>query len=74
CSTECRANSCHESFCARHRDRSHLFVPGLVGIILQPVTLFLTSFAVVREHELGTFEQLLVTPVGIYTFAIPVTY
>jgi ABC transporter DrrB family efflux protein len=40
------------------------FVPGLVGIILQLVTLFLTSFAVVRERELGTLEQLFVTPVG----------
>jgi ABC transporter DrrB family efflux protein len=43
---------------------SHFFVPGLVGIILQLVTLFLTSFAIVRERELGTLEQLFVTPVG----------
>jgi ABC transporter DrrB family efflux protein len=43
---------------------SHFFVPGLLGIILQLVTLFLTSFAVVRERELGTLEQLFVTPVG----------
>lgn len=40
------------------------FVPGLVGIILQLVTLFLTTFAIVREKELGTLEQLFVTPVG----------
>jgi ABC transporter DrrB family efflux protein len=45
-------------------DSSHFFVPGLVGIILQLVTLFLTSFAVVHERELGTLEQLFVTPVG----------
>jgi ribosome-dependent ATPase len=43
---------------------SHFFVPGLVGIILQLVTLFLTAFAIVRERELGTLEQLFVTPVG----------
>jgi len=43
---------------------AHFFVPGLVGIIMQLVTLFLTSFAVVRERELGTLEQLFVTPVG----------
>lgn len=42
----------------------NFFVPGLVGVILQLVTLFLTSFAVVRERELGTLEQLFVTPVG----------
>ena len=45
-------------------DSAHFFVPGLVGIILQLVTLFLTSYAVVRERELGTLEQLFVTPVG----------
>jgi ABC transporter DrrB family efflux protein len=43
---------------------AHFFVPGLVGIILQLVTLFLTAFAIVRERELGTLEQLFVTPVG----------
>ncbi|MSR57608.1 MAG: ABC transporter ATP-binding protein/permease [Planctomycetaceae bacterium] len=43
---------------------SHFFVPGLVGIIMQLVTLFLTSFAIVCERELGTLEQLFVTPVG----------
>jgi len=45
-------------------ESSHFFLPGLVGIILQLVTLFLTSFAIVRERELGTLEQLFVTPVG----------
>jgi ABC transporter DrrB family efflux protein len=45
-------------------ESSHFFVPGLVGIIMQLVTLFLTSFAIVREREHGTLEQLFVTPVG----------
>ena len=45
-------------------ESSHFFVPGLVAIILQLVTLFLTSFAIVREREMGTLEQLFVTPVG----------
>ena len=45
-------------------DSSRFFVPGLVGIILQVVLLFLTSFAVVREREKGTLEQLFVTPVS----------
>jgi len=43
---------------------AHFFVPGLIGIIMQLVTLFLTSFAIVRERERGTLEQLFVTPVG----------
>ncbi len=45
-------------------ESTHFFVPGLVGIILQLVTLFLTSFAIVRERERGTLEQIFVTPVG----------
>jgi ABC-type multidrug transport system ATPase subunit/ABC-type multidrug transport system permease subunit len=45
-------------------ESARFFVPGLVGIIMQLVTLFLTSFAIVREWELGTLEQLFVTPVG----------
>lgn len=43
---------------------SHFFVPGLIGIILQVVLLFLTSSSIVREREHGTLEQLFVTPVG----------
>lgn len=43
---------------------SHFYVPGLVGIILQLVTVMLTAFAIVRERERGTLEQLAVTPVG----------
>lgn len=38
-------------------------VPGLVGIILQMLTTLLTAFAIVRERELGTMEQLIVTPI-----------
>ncbi|MDX2197404.1 MAG: ABC transporter permease [Phycisphaerae bacterium] len=43
---------------------AYFFVPALVGIILQNVAVFLTAFAVVRERELGTLEQLFVTPVS----------
>jgi ABC transporter DrrB family efflux protein len=43
---------------------ANFFVPGLVGVILQIVTLFLTAFSIVRERERGTMEQLIVTPVG----------
>lgn len=38
-------------------------VPGLIGVILQTVTLMLTSFSIVRERERGTLEQLIVTPI-----------
>lgn len=45
-------------------ESARFFVPGLVGIILQIVLLFLTAFAIVREREQGTLEQLFVTPVS----------
>lgn len=38
------------------------YLPGLVGIILQMFTALLTAFAIVRERETGTIEQLNVTP------------
>jgi ABC-2 type transport system permease protein len=41
---------------------SIFYLPGLVGVILQNLTIMLTAFAVVREKENGTIEQLNVTP------------
>jgi ribosome-dependent ATPase len=43
---------------------ANFFVPGLVGVVLQIVTVILTAFAIVREREAGTLEQVLVTPVS----------
>jgi ABC-2 type transport system permease protein len=37
-------------------------VPGVLGVIVLLMSLLLTAVAVVRERELGTLEQLLVTP------------
>ena len=39
------------------------FVPGVVANIIMLVTLMLTAMAIVREKEIGTMEQLMVTPV-----------
>jgi ABC-2 type transport system permease protein len=41
----------------------NFMIPGLLGLILQFQTLLLTAFAVVRERERGTLEQLVVTPI-----------
>ncbi len=41
---------------------SIFYLPGLVGLILQMLTVLLTAFAIVRERENGTIEQLNVTP------------
>lgn len=39
-----------------------LTIPGLLGIVLLNVTLFLTVFSLAKEREQGTMDQLLVTP------------
>lgn len=67
-------------------ESSKFNIPGVVGLILQNITVILTAFAMVREREKGTIEQLIMTPVssleliigklipyvfiGIYDFAI----
>ncbi len=38
-------------------------IPGMCAMILQTQTIALTATAVVREREVGTIEQLLVTPI-----------
>ena len=43
--------------------RMNYMVPGLIAVILQVQTLLLTAFAIVREREQGTLEQLIVTPI-----------
>jgi len=43
--------------------RMNFMIPGLVAIILQIQALLLTAFAIVREREQGTLEQLIVTPI-----------
>jgi ABC-2 type transport system permease protein len=39
------------------------FVPGVMGNLITLVIVLLTAFAVVREREIGTLEQIMVTPI-----------
>jgi len=41
----------------------YFFVPGLIAVIILLISALLTSIAIVREKERGTFEQILVSPV-----------
>lgn len=41
----------------------NFYVPGVIAIIVMLITLMLTSMAVVREKEIGTIEQVMVTPI-----------
>ncbi len=44
------------------RSRNY-FVPGVIVNIVALVTIMLTAMAIVREKEIGTMEQLMVTPI-----------
>lgn len=41
----------------------YFFVPGVIVNIILLVTLMLTALSVVREKEIGTMEQIMVTPI-----------
>ncbi|MGH7495202.1 MAG: ABC transporter permease [bacterium] len=44
-------------------ESKHYMIPGLIGLLATIVTMFLTSMGLVREKEIGTLEQLMVTPI-----------
>ena len=39
------------------------FVPGVIATLTLVMVVNLTSFAIVREREVGTLEQIMVTPI-----------
>ncbi len=41
----------------------NFYVPGVIALIVMLITLMLSSMAVVREKEIGTIEQIMVTPI-----------
>ena len=45
-------------------------VPGILVLLVTMLTLFLSSMNIVREKELGTLEQINVTPIKKYQFII----
>jgi ABC-2 type transport system permease protein len=51
-------------------DSRNYFVPGVIVIVVSLVSLLLTSMAVVREKEIGTIEQIMVTPITPVEFIL----
>ncbi len=50
------------------------FVPGIVVNIIMLITLMLTAMAIVREKEIGTMEQLMVTPIRPFELILGKTF
>ncbi len=48
----------------------NFYVPGLIATIIMLITLMLTCMAVVREKEIGTMEQIMVTPITPVEFIL----
>ena len=46
------------------------FVPGVIGSLTLVLVITLTAFAVVREREIGTLEQIMVTPIRPVEFIL----
>jgi len=46
------------------------FVPGVIGNLLTVIVMTLTAFAIVREREIGTLEQIMVTPIRRFEFIL----
>lgn len=46
------------------------FVPGIMAVLVMLVTLMLTGMAIVREKEVGTIEQIMVTPIQPVEFIL----
>ena len=46
------------------------FVPGVIATVTLVMVVNLTSFAVVREREVGTLEQIMVTPIRPLEFIL----
>lgn len=51
-------------------DGKWFFVPGVIGTLMLMMIVNLTAFAIVREREVGTLEQIMVTPLRSYEFII----
>jgi ABC-2 type transport system permease protein len=41
----------------------NFYVPGIIAILVMLIVLMLTGMSVVREKEIGTMEQIMVTPI-----------
>ncbi len=48
----------------------YFMLPGIMGLILTIITTTLMAMGIVKEREIGTFEQIIVTPIKPYQLII----
>jgi ABC-2 type transport system permease protein len=60
----------HSNWYNPHLDYKTFMVPGILGEIVALIIGFLTALNIVREREVGTIEQLNVTPVKKWQFIL----
>ena len=51
------------SFFNPNLESRNFYIPGIMAFLILLVTLLLTSMSIVREWEIGTMEQLIVSPI-----------
>jgi len=48
----------------------YFFLPGVIAQLVMLISIILSSMAIVREREIGTMEQIMVTPMGRAEFIL----
>lgn len=48
----------------------YFFLPGVIAQLVMIISIILSSMAIVREREIGTMEQIMVTPIGRLEFIL----
>jgi ABC-2 type transport system permease protein len=56
-------NLVNRSWFNENLESRNYYVPGILATVITLLTLTLTSMAIVREKEIGTMEQVMVTPI-----------
>jgi ABC-2 type transport system permease protein len=63
-------NLVNRSWFNENLESRNYYVPGILATVITLLTLTLTSMAIVREKEIGTMEQVMVTPIQRYEFIL----
>lgn len=60
----------HRAWFNENLESRNYFVPGVMAVLVMLISLMLTGMAIVREKEVGTIEQIMVTPIRPFEFIL----